>query len=271
MLVMQISLIAGPALAGLVAAAGGLKVCYRMDALSFAAALYGVARLPAMRPEAAVPAGLRSVADGLRFIGRSRVLTGGLLTDLNAMVLAMPVALFPAINADRFGGSPRTLGLLTTALAVGGVARVGAVRTGRAGGRQGRGMLAMVALWGRPWPGSGRPRGRPPSICWRSPVRPTPVASSCARPSFRWRRRMPTAAGSARPSTSSGGLPGAGQLPGGVGRVADHAVGQRALRRIGVGGGSRLVGAGPAGAAPLPRGRDAADVRRALTRLSGRR
>ena len=48
----QIVLTAGPALAGLIAAAPhlGLQMCYLIDAVSFAAALYGVARLPAMRP-----------------------------------------------------------------------------------------------------------------------------------------------------------------------------------------------------------------------------
>ena len=48
----QIMLTAGPALAGLIAAAPhlGLRACYLADAVTFAAALYGVARLPAMRP-----------------------------------------------------------------------------------------------------------------------------------------------------------------------------------------------------------------------------
>jgi hypothetical protein len=57
----------------------------------------------------------------LRFLRRSRVLTGALIADLNATVLAMPIALFPAINAERFGGSPSTLGLLATAIAVGAI------------------------------------------------------------------------------------------------------------------------------------------------------
>jgi hypothetical protein len=109
-----------------------------------------------MRPDGGTTrAGLRSVADGLRFIGRSRVLTGALLTDLNATVLAMPIALFPAINAERFGGSPRTLGLLTTAVAVGGIA--GSTLSGPVGRlrRQGLGMLLASSIWGAALAGFG--------------------------------------------------------------------------------------------------------------------
>lgn len=156
----HLSLVAGPSLAGLIAAAGGLKVCYLIDAVSFLGALYGVFRLPAMRPDReGVRPGVTAVVDGLRFLRRSRVLTGALVSDLNATVLAMPVALFPAINAERFGGSPRTLGLLTTALAVGGIA--GSGLSGPVGriARQGRGMLVAAAVWGAALAGFGLVHG----------------------------------------------------------------------------------------------------------------
>jgi MFS family permease len=156
MLVMHAGLVAGPSLAGLIAAAGGLRLCYLVDAASFLAALYGVFRLPAMRPVGAgTQPGLAAVGAGLRFLRRSRVLTGALLADLNATVLAMPIALFPAINAERFGGSPRTLGLLTTAVAVGGI--LGSGLSGPIGRvrRQGLGMLVAGAVWGAALAGFG--------------------------------------------------------------------------------------------------------------------
>jgi MFS family permease len=58
------------------------------------------------------------------------------------------VALFPAINAERFGGDPRTLGLFLTAIGVGGLAS--AAFSGPLGHitRQGRAMLCTVAVWG---------------------------------------------------------------------------------------------------------------------------
>lgn len=160
MLVVHTSFVVGPSTAGLLAAAGGLKLCYLVDALGFAAALYGVARLPAMPPEdGGSRIGLAAVVDGLAFLRRSRALAGALIADLNATVLAMPVALFPAINAGRFGGSPRTLGLLTAAIAVGGV--LGSSLSGPVSRvrLQGRGMLVAGAIWGAAIAGFGLVHG----------------------------------------------------------------------------------------------------------------
>jgi MFS family permease len=149
----------GPALAGVVAGAWGLRACYLIDALSFGAALYGVFRLPAMPPDGGTARpGMRAVAEGLRFIRGSRVLVGAFVSDLNATVLGMPMALFPAINAERFGGSPRTLGLLTSAVAVGGL--IGSALSGPLGRvtRHGRAMLVAGAVWGVALAGFGLAR-----------------------------------------------------------------------------------------------------------------
>ena len=165
MLVMHASMVVGPSLAGLVAATGGLKLCFLIDAVSFLGALYGVYRLPPMRPHGA-PArpGPRAVLDGLRFLRGNRVLAGALIADLNATVLAMPIALFPAINAERFGGSPRTLGLLTTAIAIGGI--VGSGLSGPVGRLryQGRGILVAGAVWGASLAGFGMVDGLAASL-----------------------------------------------------------------------------------------------------------
>ncbi len=154
-----VSFLIGPVLAGAVTAAAGLRVCYLVDALSFGAALYGVARLPAMPPQDSIGRpGLRATVDGLRYIRRQPVLLAVLLADLDATVLAVPVALFPAINAARFGGSPQTLGLLTSALAAGGL--LGSALSGPAGRVSGkaRAMLFTVAIWGAAIAGFGLAR-----------------------------------------------------------------------------------------------------------------
>jgi MFS family permease len=144
------SVTVGPMIAGVVTAASGLRFCYLVDAISYAAALLGVLGLPAMRPRggAGGKPGPRAVLEGLAYIRRTPVLAGVFAADLIACVLAMPVALFPQINAEHFGGSPRTLGLLTAAIAFGGV--LGSALSGPVGhtSRQGRAMLFMVALWG---------------------------------------------------------------------------------------------------------------------------
>ncbi len=151
----RIAMLFGPALAGLIAAAWGLKTCYAIDTVSFVGSLYATARLPAMRTQPSGPSKpgrprshLRATAEGLRFIRRRPVLVAAFLTDLDAMLLGLPVALFPALNAAHFGGSPRTLGLLNAAVGVGGL--LSAALSGPAArvSRQGRGMLAGTMIWG---------------------------------------------------------------------------------------------------------------------------
>ena len=155
-LTFQLMLTAGPALAGLIAATPhlGLGGCYLIDTVSFAASLYGVARLPAMPPQPGkTRPGPRAVADGVRYIGRTPVLAGAFLADLNATVFGLPVALFPAINAERFGGDPRTLGLFMTAIGVGGLVSVAFSGPVKHISRPGRAMLIMVAVWGAAFAG----------------------------------------------------------------------------------------------------------------------
>ena len=152
----QVMLTVGPALAGLIAATPhqGLRACYLLDAASFAGSLYGVAGLPAQLPSGSVSRpGLRAVAEGVRFIRRSPLLAGAFLADLNATIFGLPVALFPAINAERFGGNPRTLGLFMTAIGVGGL--ISAMLSGPVGHitRQGWAMLCAVSVWGAAFAG----------------------------------------------------------------------------------------------------------------------
>ena len=148
----QVMLIAGSALAGVVAAASGVKGCYLIDTVSFAGSFYGVGRLPPMRAEGktrdAKRSGLALTVEGLSFIRRSQVLAGAFLADVNATFFGLPLSLFPAINAERFGGDPRTLGLFTGAIGVGGM--VTAVLSGpvKHTSRHGLAMLVCVAAWG---------------------------------------------------------------------------------------------------------------------------
>jgi MFS family permease len=167
-IIFQVTMIAGPSLAGVVAAGAGLRGCYLVDVVSFAGSLWGVGRLPPMPPQAPAAArdggdskgkagagnhtrprsGLALTLDGLAFIRRTPVLCGAFLADVNATFFGLPVSLFPAINAERFGGNPRTLGLFVTAIGVGGL--VSAVFAGplKHLPRHGLVMLTCVAVWG---------------------------------------------------------------------------------------------------------------------------
>src|SRR5262249_17375103 len=100
----------------------GLQTAYLIDAVSFACALYGVLRLPAMPPHGGgAPLGVRTVLAGLRFVRRQPIIATALLVDLNATIFGMPFALFPALAATHFGGGPQTVGLLYAAPALGGL------------------------------------------------------------------------------------------------------------------------------------------------------
>jgi MFS family permease len=150
-IVFQTMMIAGPALGGVVAASSGVKGCYLLDAVTFAGSFYGVGRLPAMPPKRTTDPARGRLAlslEGLSFIRRSQVLAGAFLTDVTATFFGLPLSLFPAINAARFGGDPRILGLMPAAIGVGGM--ITAVLAGpvRHVSRHGLWMIACVAAWG---------------------------------------------------------------------------------------------------------------------------
>jgi predicted MFS family arabinose efflux permease len=145
----QVSMLVGPAIAGVVAAGWGVGACYAVDTLTFLAALYGLVRLPALPPDGSLARpGLSAVVAGWRFIAGRPVLAGAFLTDLIATVLAMPIALFPVVNSERFGGDPQTLGLFLSAIAVGGVVAGLASGSVTRAGRPGLVMLAAAGVWG---------------------------------------------------------------------------------------------------------------------------
>ncbi|MEV0697888.1 MFS transporter [Saccharopolyspora sp. NPDC050389] len=148
-LTFQAAMLLGPAVAGVLLARWGAGACYLLDALTFAAALYSVLRLPAMRPlgDTTRP-GARAIWEGWRFIAGRPVLRGALLSDLLATVTAMPLALFPLINSERFGGRPETLGLFMSAIAVGGIAAGAASGMVTRARRPGAVMLAAAGVWG---------------------------------------------------------------------------------------------------------------------------
>jgi MFS family permease len=145
----QTASIVGPAVGGILIATVGLVGAYLVDVITFFAsfvALLAMRPLPplgqTMRP------GLRAIREGLDFALRHRVILASFVIDLNAMILAMPVALFPAIALDVFRVGPVGLGLLASAPAAG--AFIGAILSGWVSRvrRVGRAVIVFVAIWG---------------------------------------------------------------------------------------------------------------------------
>jgi MFS family permease len=114
----NIGMIAGPAVAGVVIATGGLAVTYAIDVGTF---VFSLAMLTLMRavppPPEAKPPSIRRIVEGLRYAKSRDELVGTYAVDLVAMFFGMPLALFPAF-ADDLGGAS-ALGLLYAAPSVG--------------------------------------------------------------------------------------------------------------------------------------------------------
>ncbi|MEU7904043.1 MFS transporter [Actinoplanes sp. NPDC049118] len=147
----------GPLAAGLIFGAWstdtGVTIAYAVDVLLFTVSFWATFRLPAIPPvhddgAAERPtAGLRGIADGLRFLVTQPVLLLSFAVDIVAMVLAMPRALFPEIAEDRFGGGS-AVGWLFAAIAIGSL--VGGLTSGWIGRvrRQGAALVIAVVGWG---------------------------------------------------------------------------------------------------------------------------
>lgn len=150
----QASMLAGPAIAGLVLAAWQFPAAYTLQALTIAVSLLAVVRLPAL-PTVRTEDVDRSAARGWTFILRRPTLSGSLVVDLASCTLAMPISLFPLINDLRFQGDPRTLGLFLSSIAVGGIAAglfSGSVTRIR---RSGLVQLTAACVWGLALTGFG--------------------------------------------------------------------------------------------------------------------
>ncbi|NUR08146.1 MAG: MFS transporter [Nocardioidaceae bacterium] len=116
---MQIGLLAGPAVGGLLVASVGAGWCFAVDVagLVVATVLFALMR-PYPHEQETTPPSLRGIGEGLTYALRRRDLLGTYLVDIAAMLLAMPVVLFPAL-AETVFRHPELLGLLYTAETVG--------------------------------------------------------------------------------------------------------------------------------------------------------
>ena len=124
---------------------------FAFDAFTFIVAIAFVWRMAPSPPHKDAPSlGWSAIAEGFRFLKGKRVVQSVFLADLNAMVFAFPVALFPAVATDLADGGDgaAVLGLLTAAPAVG--AFLATAFSGRAKHvrRQGRAILLAIAVWG---------------------------------------------------------------------------------------------------------------------------
>ncbi|MBS1698895.1 MAG: MFS transporter [Actinobacteria bacterium] len=143
------TVMAGPALAGILVALTGYGWTYTIDVVLMLSMFLGLWTLPALKPEGeVVRPGLASLADGWRFLRRAGNIRMQYILDICAMTFGQPLALFPALGTVILGGGAVTTGLLTAAVAVG--AFLSSLFSGRVVHYRwhGRGIARAVQLYG---------------------------------------------------------------------------------------------------------------------------
>lgn len=121
----QIGLLAGPAVGGVLIATVGVGWCFVIDVsgLVVASYLYLLMR-PYPHRDETTPPSLAGIKDGMVYAFRRRDLLGTYFVDIAAMLLATPVVLFPALVEEVFH-QPELLGMLYTAEVVGAMVATG--------------------------------------------------------------------------------------------------------------------------------------------------
>lgn len=138
-----------PAIAGLLIAQVGIGATYWVSAVASLATAVALVPLGRSTPDGARGRiTLEDTVEGWRYLRRTPLLQQVMLIDVNAMVLAMPRALFPVVGTVVLGGDAATVGLLYAAPGAG--ALLGALTTGWVSTvrRQGRVVLYAVMVWG---------------------------------------------------------------------------------------------------------------------------
>ncbi|MDT5023946.1 MAG: hypothetical protein QOE61_372 [Micromonosporaceae bacterium] len=144
---MNISSLAGPAIAGLLLANVDIAWVFAIDLATFAVSLGCLALVRSVPPPlAADRPSLRSAVDGLRYARSRPELLGTYLIDINAMFFGMAQALYPFV-AERLGG-PAVLGLLYAAPSAGSLLATVTSRWTAHIHRHGLGVTLAAATWG---------------------------------------------------------------------------------------------------------------------------
>ena len=145
----QLSTVVGPSIGGVLIGAFGPSTSFFINAGSFAFALATVASVASRPPEGGGRKfGLQSISEGFQFLKGRPALQGCFIADLNANILGMPTALFPAIGVTVFHGGAGDVGLLYAAPGLG--ALIASMLSGWTGNivHPGRAVCYCVSVWG---------------------------------------------------------------------------------------------------------------------------
>jgi MFS family permease len=136
----------GPGVAGLVIAAGGIGLCFLINAATFVAVVVSLARLDtaALAPSVPTPRAPGQLREGLRYVAGEPLIAVPLAMMALVGVFAYEFqVVLPVVAQQTFGGDARAYGFLTAAMGAGAVVG-GLVVAAR--GRTGLRMLMFTAL-----------------------------------------------------------------------------------------------------------------------------
>jgi MFS family permease len=147
-IVLQSSVILGPALGGLLFALRP-ELVYAVAVVLSSVALLGMLLLRGGRqPAGGLAPDLASVLGGVRLVRRTPVLLGAISLDLFAVLFGGAVALLPVFAKDVLQVGPAGLGVLRAAPAVGALCSAIVMSRWPVRNRAGRTLLTVVALYG---------------------------------------------------------------------------------------------------------------------------
>ena len=156
------TMVAGPAIGGLLVAKLGFSWAYGIDAVTYGAtflAAIAMRPIPPLEGEEAPTRGVAAIREGFAYLKGRRVIQTTFTVDLVAMIFGMPRALFPVLAVTQFGGhgheAAQIVGYLLSAVGAG--ALIGAVSAGwvRRIRHQGLAVLWAVVVWGAAIAGFG--------------------------------------------------------------------------------------------------------------------
>lgn len=135
----------GPALGGVVIAAGGVGLAYALAAFTTVVTTFCITRLPSLPPASvAEESPLRSIVTGFTYAFHTRVIGQVLVAGFAAMLLTGWAVLLPAFADEVLGAGPSVIGLLYAAPAVGAV--LGSLTSGWTGSVRRSGLVVFVLM-----------------------------------------------------------------------------------------------------------------------------
>ena len=152
-IVFNVATIAGPAIAGFLLAESGPAVIYGLNSLSFVAVVAALVAMrasgkPDVQRERKDALSLAALKEGLQFVWRTPIIVQTMTLDFAATFFASATLLLPVFAQERLHVGARGYGFLAAAPAIGSVltalvmARMGTLR------KQGRLVVASVAVFG---------------------------------------------------------------------------------------------------------------------------